>query len=216
MGGTIGVLRFWFVRAGLGGLLLLGGSAWPVLEAAVVISEIMAARGNPLADVDRDRSDWIELHNTGTEPVPLQGWQLTDRLDAEEAWTFPDVTLDPKGFVIVFASGKDYLDPNGEIHASFRLRQSGEPLRLLDPAAQVQSSFTPSFPAQYEGFSYGREMRSSVVSVIGSQSPVHFLVPTADNDDLPWREVDFDHSAWFSATRTANSSTLRTWSWGII
>ncbi len=202
MGGTIGVLRFWFVRAGLGGLLLLGGSAWPVLEAAVVISEIMAARGNPLADVDRDRSDWIEIHNTGTEPVPLQGWQLTDRLDAEEAWTFPDVTLDPKGFVIVFASGKDYLDPNGEIHASFRLRQSGEPLRLLDPAAQVQSSFTPSFPAQYEGFSYGREMRSSVVSVIGSQSPVHFLVPTADNDDLPWREVDFDHSAWFSATGT--------------
>jgi hypothetical protein len=36
--------------------------------------------------------DWIEVYNTGTEPINLDGWELL--LDGVLYYTFPDVTLD--------------------------------------------------------------------------------------------------------------------------
>ncbi|MBT6236977.1 MAG: lamin tail domain-containing protein, partial [Verrucomicrobia bacterium] len=43
-----------------------------------VLSEFMASNQSGMIDEDGDRSDWIEIYNTGTEPASLNGWYLSD------------------------------------------------------------------------------------------------------------------------------------------
>src|SRR5687767_1947367 len=84
---------------GRGGIVLSGSTVCPVcleslenrLLMAVdpIISEFMAINDNTLEDKDGDFSDWIEIHNPGTEPLNLQGWHLTDDDEILDKWTFP-------------------------------------------------------------------------------------------------------------------------------
>ena len=169
------------------------------LQATLVISEIMATGGNPLVDVDRDRSDWIELFNSGNEPVALAGWGLTDQAEVMGAWQFSNGTLNPGEFLVVFASGKDCREAGEELHTDFKLRRSGEPLHLVDPQGAIQSSFDPMFPPQFGGFSYGRSMNTRVTPVIDSLSAVRYWVPSVDDDPTAWRRAGFDDGAWLEA-----------------
>ncbi|MFV2068142.1 MAG: CotH kinase family protein, partial [Pirellulales bacterium] len=86
-----------------------------LLASDLVITEFAASNGNTLPDSDGDRSDWIEIHNRTDEPVQLQGWYLTDDANELTRWTFPSIQLAPRGYQIVFASGKD------RAYDSFRL-----------------------------------------------------------------------------------------------
>ena len=105
--------------------------------AGVSISEIMAKNASVLADEDGNHPDWIELYNGSTEPVSLAGWSLSDDDMDRTKWVFPDVTLEPGAYKIVFASGKDRAGE--ELHASFKLSSRGEALRLYDAAHETVS-----------------------------------------------------------------------------
>ena len=59
---------------GLTFLLILA----PVARTEVIISEFMADNKTTLADEEGQFSDWIEIYNTGTNTVNLNGWSLTD------------------------------------------------------------------------------------------------------------------------------------------
>lgn len=167
------------------------------LQASLVISEIMATRGNPLVDSDQDHSDWIELFNAGDESVALAGWGLTDQEETTGAWQFSSGTLDSGEFLLVFASGKDCRESGEELHTDFKLRSSGEPLRLIDPQGAIQSSFEPMFPSQFDGFSYGRSMNTRVTTVIDASSEVRYWIPSAEDDPTAWRRSGFDDEDWF-------------------
>src|SRR4030095_5627427 len=56
-------------------------AAWPRADAAeeVFITEFMASNSRTLMDRDREYSDWIEIHNSGSAPANLAGWSLTDK-----------------------------------------------------------------------------------------------------------------------------------------
>jgi len=126
--------------------------------AAVVINEFLAANDTILADEDGDYSDWIELYNTGAEPIDLAGWALTDDPDEPDRWILPGVTLDGYDYLVVFASGKDLAPTDGaELHANFRLSAAGEYLALYDAQSppRVASEFAPDFPLQLPDVSYG-------------------------------------------------------------
>jgi hypothetical protein len=60
-----------------------------------------------LEDEDGDFSDWIELYNPGDDPVNLEGWGLSDDEEEPMNWTFPEVTLAPGEYLIVWASNKN-------------------------------------------------------------------------------------------------------------
>ena len=77
----------------------------------ILINEVLASNGTILADEDGDYEDWIELHNPSTEPIDLEGYTLTDKPDDPNKWVFPQVTIQPKGFLLVWASGKDRRTP---------------------------------------------------------------------------------------------------------
>ena len=75
-----------------------------------IITEFLA-RNNASRNDDtgvRDQfgasSDWIEIFNPTGEPLSLAGWHLTDDADTLDKWTFPEKTIEPGEFMLVFAS----------------------------------------------------------------------------------------------------------------
>lgn len=102
------------LRWGIVGLFLglcLAASIVPAQTGSVVINEFLASNGTILADEDGDYEDWIELYNPTTAPIDLAGYTLTDDPDIPDKWPFPAVTIEPEGFLLVWASGKDRRTP---------------------------------------------------------------------------------------------------------
>ena len=121
----------------------------------LLLNEICAVNNDVLADADGDFSDWVEIFNPSEASVNLGGWTLTDDFDEPNRWMFPPVTVAPGEYLVVFASGKDRLDPVTELHTNFSLSGDGEFLALIRPDGILSHGFSPSFPTQYSDISYG-------------------------------------------------------------
>ncbi|HEX2749250.1 MAG TPA: lamin tail domain-containing protein [Verrucomicrobiales bacterium] len=132
-------------------ILFTADAQEPPSDAPVRINEILAENESALADEDGEFSDWIELYNPRAMPVTLTGYQLAD---GSATWTFPNVVIGSQGFLVVFASGKDRSTLT--LHTNFKLDGGGEALSLSDSGGTVISAFTPAFPRQHAGVSYGR------------------------------------------------------------
>lgn len=124
----------------------------------VRINEIMAANVNGLLDAEGAAEDWIELYNDETVAVNLEGWSLTDDVTKPNQWVFPRVTIPAKGYLVVFASGKDIRDPGApRLHTNFKLNLTGEYLGLFnaDAPRRAAAEFTPEYPEQRNDYAYG-------------------------------------------------------------
>lgn len=123
----------------------------------VQIGEFMAANTATVQDEDGDYSDWIELYNATGSLINLAGWSLTDDQANPSKWTFPAVAIDPGARLVVFASDKNRIDPDGQLHTNFKLGAGGEYLGLAQPdGSSIADEFSPAFPAQRDDVSYGR------------------------------------------------------------
>jgi len=111
----------------------------------IVISEIMAASQTVLMDGFGTLSDWIELCNTGTMPVDLAGWYLSDDPSNLQKWEIPVLELQPGQRAVVFCSGRD-LVADEELHTSFSLSAGGETVVLTSLMGNIvdELAFGPS------------------------------------------------------------------------
>jgi hypothetical protein len=109
----------------------LAGPTWSPTTA--VINEVVASNASTLVDEDGDAADWIELWNPTDEPFDVGGYFLSDDALEPRRWQLPSRIIEPDGFLLVFASGKDRAAADGELHASFRLDRGGEPVLFSDP-----------------------------------------------------------------------------------
>ena len=76
-----------------------GGAGTATADIGLVINEV-AAKGDPL--------DWFELHNTSTEPISLDGFEVADDLaDAGKRVAFPAGTTIEPGAYMQFSTDKD-------------------------------------------------------------------------------------------------------------
>ena len=192
------------VIAGLWMALQLGGGALgdsPEGQAWVVISEIAAANRSGIVDEDGDSSDWIELYNRGDSAVDIGGWFLTDDPENLDAWSFPPLRIEAKGFLVVFASGKNRRDSD-ELHTNFRLDQGGDYLALVKPDGRsVVHAFSPAFPEQYRDISYGIGQASQEVVLLSRSQLGRFEAPSDDRHGFSWTAVDYDDRSWLSVTQ---------------
>lgn len=62
----------------------------------IIITEVMA---DPSPTVNLPNTEWIELTNTSTQPVNLQGWRIADA--SGQSGAMPNFILQPDQFVIV-------------------------------------------------------------------------------------------------------------------
>ena len=160
----------------------------------LLISEFMANNDGVLTDAAGDDSDWIEIHNPTTNNVDLSGWKLAD---SSSQWSFPeDSAMAPGAFLIVFASGKSFLnerDDAGNLHTSFRLSADGESLSLIDPEGILVSHYDRP-PRQRENVSYGTVI--DVQELVGHRSPARILILDSPADPA-WRGgIPFDDGDW--------------------
>jgi hypothetical protein len=176
-----------------------------MLADTVVISEIVAANDQGIEDVDGDNSDWIEIYNCSDQAVDLRGWFLSDDAGELDKWRFPEILLQPRAHLLVFASDKDRRNPRGELHTNFKLSAGGEYLALVRPDGTIAADFAPAFPALPSDVSYGLisagEREESSVLVEGA--PLRIAVPESESDFINgfagWQQPGYDDSAWLSA-----------------
>jgi hypothetical protein len=164
--------------------------------AQVIISEFMADNKKTLADEDNQFPDWIELYNTSAATVNLSGWALTDDPTHQQAWLFPATNLTAKGFLVVFASGKNRSVPGLPLHTDFSLKASGEYLALLKPDASVATEFAPAFPPQYPDISYGLAQNVTTNTLVSSGASARVRIPTDGSLGVTWAQIGFNDSTW--------------------
>ena len=136
-------IRCWIVLFGA-----LAGS----LQGSVVLNELLYHPPD-----DNDALQFIELHNTGPEPVALDGWRLTRGV----AFTSPNWTLPAGGFAVIcrnraaferqFGTGLPVI---GEFKG--RLKHGGERVELTDAGGRVVDALryddTPPWPVGSDGY----------------------------------------------------------------
>ncbi|MEJ2756994.1 MAG: lamin tail domain-containing protein, partial [Anaerolineales bacterium] len=89
------------------------------IDSPLMITEYMLDNRSVLYDEDGDFVDWVELYNDSDEPFSLSQLFFTDDKTNLRKWTFPDIVIQPRSYLVVYASGKDKVSEN--VHTSFRL-----------------------------------------------------------------------------------------------
>lgn len=103
------------------------------LMAMPMISEVMLDNTKTLLDEDNQYSDWIEISNPTAAAIRLEKYFLTDDQGDLEKWELPKIDVPAGGYLVVFASGKNRVDPTKKLHSNFKLSSSGEWIALVDP-----------------------------------------------------------------------------------
>lgn len=158
----------------------------PLVSQDIVINELMSSNSTTIQDEDGDFEDWFELYNNGTIPVNLENYAITDDTDNLRKWIFPSITIQPNGFILVFASDKNKKGSN--LHTNFKLKASGEALILSDNQGTVIDNIAPV--SLSTDVSYGRNPDAS-------SNLMHLDIATPGWSNNGSNNLDFSHPGGF-------------------
>jgi hypothetical protein len=122
----------------------------------IIINELMSSNANTILDYDGETSDWAELFNSGATLQNLQGFYLSDDADELDKWEFPNIEIPAGGYLLVWASGKDVVYNNGEVHTNFKIKSSGEEIFLVNPDGTTVIDQSPAQALQAD-ISFGHK-----------------------------------------------------------
>ncbi len=105
--------------------------------AQINLNEWVLENSTGIADADGDHSDWVELYNSSSTAVDLNGYGLSDAPAEPYKWVFPSLTMQPGEFLLVFCSDKNQFIP--ELHTNFKLSDE-DVLVLTDPLGNTVQS----------------------------------------------------------------------------
>lgn len=179
-----------------------------LLDSAIKINEYITDSKYTITDSDGERYCWVEIINTGASPVDLTGYGLSNDADDPKKWSFPEMTLQPGEIRLVFLSGKDKTDPNGELHANFKLHSSDTSLVLSQELGHAIDEVPVD--TQFGNCSYGRS------TDYGAWLYFDTPTPGAVNDTQGVSEISqIDnsklHDLYISEVKTAKSKESPAW-----
>ncbi|MGI6687515.1 MAG: lamin tail domain-containing protein [Christensenellales bacterium] len=118
-------------------------SSYFIETGTLVINELCPAPRSGLRDEDDDLSDWVELKNNSDTTIDLSHIALSDNEQRPAKWFFPEGTMiPPKGYYLVFCSGKNRPNPGGYPHTNFSLKAEGETVTLSTRQGQMLDRIT--------------------------------------------------------------------------
>ena len=91
------------------------------IDSPLKITEYMIDNRSVLYDEDGDYVDWVEFYNDSDEPFSLAQLYFSDNKANLRKWAFPDTVIEPRSYLVIYASGKDKVTQN--IHTNFRLSE---------------------------------------------------------------------------------------------
>lgn len=174
-------------------------------EQILFINEVMSSNESTIRDGDVDDpkfgsqggaySDWIEIYNAGSQDVDLTGYTIAD---SSAVWTFPEGIVPAGGYLLVWASDKDKVAADGQLHTNFKLSASGESLIFKAPDGTVVDSVSVIGLADDQ--SYGREND-------GSSKFVAFTRATHGSANIP--EISTEQVLFINEVMASNVTTIR-------
>ena len=114
----------------------------PILQ----ITEVLTENVSSLSDEQGRFSDAIELFNSGSEPVWLGGYWLSDSAENRFRYHLPSRMLAPGSYQVIYCDGENYVAESGQIHGSFGL-SAGDHLCLTDQQGRY-TELAVQFPGE--------------------------------------------------------------------
>jgi hypothetical protein len=111
-------------------------SIYNLTAQTVRINEVVSSNSVYL-DEDGDTPDWLEIHNFGNQDVSINGWSLSDDVNDLMKWTFPNITLTPNQYILLWASSKDRTS----LSYSRTLVNQGDEFKYLIPTSEPNSNW---------------------------------------------------------------------------
>ncbi len=167
-------------------------------NAQIVINEVMSDNENILEDNFGETSDWIELYNSSSETIELEGFYLSDGADNLERWQFPSQEIAGNGFLLIFASDNNLEEP--VLHTNFKLSSNGEGLYLSDAQGTIVDFI--EIPPLDNDISYGRQTD-------GADNWVYFDAPSPANSNDGSSFFAFAQAPVFTNTSYFNNSPVQ-------
>lgn len=131
-------------------------------KSAVTINEIMPGNVNWYDDRGKDPG-WVELYNSSSEPVALNGLALVESKARPRKWVAGNDTIPANGYRIIFASDRGLANPPEGVdsnslhyraHTDWKLEDKGGTLFLVSENCGILDS--ASYPALEAGISWGK------------------------------------------------------------
>jgi len=149
------------------------------------INEFMAKNDTTILDPFDELEDWIEIYNGDSVTITLGNCYLTDNFSNPTKWRFPDTTIAPGEFMLIWA---DEDPQQGPLHAMFKLDRDGERVGLYrGDSLGVGLVDTVSFGYQASDVSYGRMSDGGAWQIMPRATPGYSNVITGAGEplDLP-------------------------------
>ncbi|HEY8404585.1 MAG TPA: CotH kinase family protein [Flavobacteriales bacterium] len=95
----------------------------------VYINEVMSSNSTSITDEYDEHEDWIELYNSNSWSINLNGKYLTDDLRNWNKFPLPPVSIGPGEFLIIYMDDQPY---QGQQHATFKVGGNDTDLYLIN------------------------------------------------------------------------------------
>lgn len=157
----------------------------------VKINEVMSVNSYYAPLPDGSCCDWVEFYNPSQQAVNLKGCMLSDNERRANKWSIStDFVLEAGGYGVIYLSGRDTVDEQGNLHTNFKLSSNGETLLFSNAAGEmVQRLVIPA--CSLANVSYGREGKSDHYVWFAQPSPD--MANTGATADTP-EQLEFSES----------------------
>lgn len=152
-----------------------------IKSGGLYINEIVASNSYSYKDSDGEYSDYIELYNSNSYDINLEGYRLTDSLYEVNKWRFPNITIKANEYLVIFASGKNKCKESVKCHVNFKLNSEGETISLIDDTGNIISQVK-----------FDKLKNDSSFSYVSGKYIVTKPTPGKENSNEEIKEVDVE------------------------
>lgn len=126
-----------------------------VVRGQVIINELMQSNIDCIMDDLNEFPDsWVELYNTSSSSVNLNGYSIGTEEDGSDAYAFPNKTIAPGGYVLVYC---DKDKDNHSMHTPWRLDSGKGGSVYLFHNGSIEDKVTKLKKQPAPNIAYGRE-----------------------------------------------------------
>lgn len=115
-----------------------------IVQAQVVINEVVASNSQGISDEDGDYPDWIEFYNPTSSTINLAGFGISDDANDLFKFTLPNIEIPANEYYLVFASDKNRAASDVKSFFWETVIRQGDATQYIIPTAPVSSSWIQS------------------------------------------------------------------------